>query len=140
MRGWFLMRSAVAGCAHAAECFVIDKRGLGRMLAADRALRIFADLQNAHVVLVRHGVEVNHLAYQRSSRTDDQLDRLERLDRSNQARNRAEHASFGARGRHIRWRRLGINASVAGASLVRIEDRGVALEAEDRAIHQWPFS
>src|SRR5882757_8121454 len=129
------MRIAVAaGCAHAAECFVIDKRSLGWMLAADRALRIFADLQNAHVVLVRQGVEVNHLAYQRSSRTDDQFYRLERLDRSDESRHRAQHARLRARRRHVRRRRLGIKASIAGSALVRIEDRGVALEAKDRSV------
>src|SRR5215469_10793312 len=45
-----------------AERLVVDQPLLRRMLAADRALRILADLQDTHVVLVRQRVEVDHLA------------------------------------------------------------------------------
>src|SRR5277367_5436553 len=67
---WFSMRRSIGRRAETAERFVVDKLGLRRMLAADGALRVFADFQNAHVVLVRQRVEVDHLADQRSSRAD----------------------------------------------------------------------
>src|SRR5271156_5089639 len=76
----FGMRRSIRGRAETAESFVVDQPGLRGMFAADGAFRVFADFQDAHVVLVRQRVEVNHLADQRNSRADYQLDRLARLD------------------------------------------------------------
>src|SRR3984885_1997105 len=98
------------------------------MLAADGAFRVFADFQNAHVVLVRQRVEVDHLADQRSACPDYQLDRLERSDRSDETWNRAEYTSLRARRRHVRRRRLRIQASVARSAFGRVENRRVAFE------------
>src|ERR1035437_9262761 len=69
-------------------------------------------------------------------RANYQLDRLERFDRSDQSRKRAEHAGLRARRRHFRRRRLGIQASVTRSAFGRVKNRRVALEAENRAVHQ----
>ena len=55
---------------------------------------------------------------QRLADAEDQLHRLGRLNRADDAGQHAEHAALGA-ARHEAWRRrLGIQAAVAGPSLV----------------------
>ena len=66
--------------------------------------------------------------------SDAELQRLVRLQRADDARQHAEHAAFGAARCELGRRRLREEAAVA-RTLVRLEDRHLALEAEDRAVH-----
>ncbi len=72
-------------------------------------------------------------ADQRVADAEHELQRLGRLERADDARQDAEHAASAARRRELRRRRLGEEAAVAGA-LLGLEDRELALEAEDRAV------
>src|SRR5271154_2492539 len=59
-----------------AEGLIIDEFGLGRMLAADRAIGVAPNLQDSPVVL-RQRVEVDHPSDQRFARANQKLDRFE---------------------------------------------------------------
>ena len=61
----------------------------------------------------------------------DQLDHLDRLEQAHHAGQHAEHAGGAARRRQLGRRRSRVEAAVARA-LVGVEDRQLALEAEDR--------
>src|SRR5581483_918999 len=89
-----VLSPAAVGGSEPAERLVIDKPPLRGILAADRALRVLADLQNSHIVVIRQRVKINHPADKRMARAEQELDRLERLDRSDKARKRAQHPGF----------------------------------------------
>ena len=65
---------------------------------------------------------------------EQQLERLGRLQRAHDAGQHAEHAALGARRRQLGRRRLREEAAVARA-LVGLEHGQLALEAEDRGVH-----
>src|SRR5438445_1510663 len=67
----------------AAELVVVDQFGHSRVGAADRALRIFAQLQRAEAHA--QGVDQEKSADQRLTDAKDQLDRLGALDHADQA-------------------------------------------------------
>ena len=117
----------------AAERVVVDQPGDGRVLAAERAVRVLADLQLA--VLHLEGVVDHQPADQRVADAGEQLDRLVDLDRADAGAEHAEHAALGAARDHARRRRLGVEAAVAGRVVGegRREHRGLAVEAVDRA-------
>ena len=121
----------------AAERLVVDQPGLERdlrVLAADRALGVLADLDRA--VLHLQGVVDHQPADQRVADAGDQLDRLGDLDRADRRAQHAEHAALGARRHHAGRRGLGVEAAVAGRPpCVGPEDRRLAVEAVDRAPH-----
>ena len=79
-------------------------------------------------------VEQDQAADRGLADAEQQLERLARLQRAHDARQHAEHAALGARRRELGRRRLREEAAVARA-LVRLEDRELALEAEDRGVH-----
>ena len=56
------------------------------------------------------------------------------MDHADHARQYSEHAAFSAARHKPRRRRLGIQAAIARA-LLRVEDRRLTLEPEDRAVH-----
>ena len=124
---------AVARRHSAAEALVVDQVGHRRVIAAYHAVRIAAQLQNAHVH--GHRVELDHAADERLARAENQLDRFECLHAANQARQHAEHARLGAARRRSGRRWLGEQAAIAGP-LLRVEHARLAFELEDRAIHQ----
>src|SRR4029453_9336319 len=64
--------------SQAAECLVVDELGDGGVLAADRAVRVPAHLDDREVHLER--VEDQEPTDQRIADVGDQLDRLRRLD------------------------------------------------------------
>src|SRR5262245_21469279 len=130
------LRTGAVGGGKSAECLVVDESLLGRMLTAYRAVWIFANLQNSHVVAVGQRVEIHNLADQRMARVEQHLDRFQRLDRSDQSRQRAQHSRLGARRRHVGRRRFGIEASIARSALRGVINGGLAFEAEDCAIDQ----
>ena len=114
-----------------AELLVVDERGHGRVGAADRAIRILPELQLAEFHAER---VIDHEAPdQRLTDAGDELDRLGRLDDADDARQHAQHAAFSAARHQTGWRRLRIEAAIAGAVLGR-EHRGLTFEAEDRAV------
>src|SRR5580658_1335338 len=102
------------------------------MSAAERALRIFAQLEFAEA----HGerVEEQQTAHERFTDADDELQRLGRLNRADDSGKHAEHAAFGARGDEARRRRLWIQAAIAGAIGIT-EDGYLAFEAENGAVN-----
>ena len=65
-----------------------------------------------------------------------QLDRLGRLDRADHAGQHAEHAALGARRHRAGRRRRREEAPVARRLLAGHEDRCLALELIDRAVHE----
>src|SRR6201989_1194992 len=77
----------------------------------------------------------DHRADERLADAEAELERLARLERADDPRQDAEHATFGAARRELRRRRLREEAAVAGA-LVRLEHRGLPLEAVDRAVDE----
>src|ERR1051326_7108457 len=79
--------------------------------AADRAIRIFSDLQLAELHCQR--VEQNQPSDQRVSFSEDQLDGFRRLHGSYQARKNAEYATLGAAWNQAGRRRFGIKAAIA---------------------------
>ena len=117
--------------AHPAESLVVDQLGDGGPLAADRTARILGEAELVELHL--QGVEVEEASDQRLADPGEQLQRLGRLDHRDEAGEHAEHAALGAVGHRARRRRLGEEAAVAGPA-PRVEDRGLAVEAEDRAV------
>ena len=101
--------------------------------AAGRAVRVAAHLElgEGH----RQGVVDQQAAGERVADAEQHLDGLVGLDVAHHAAEHAEHAGLAARGRHVRRRRLGEEAAVAGA-LVGQEHRRVALEAQDARVDQ----
>src|ERR1700675_3768973 len=106
--------------AQVAELLVVNQLMDGRLVPAHRAGRIALEIQGRD--LIRQGVEAEKLAGQSLAFAEDELDRLQRLDRPDEPRQDAEHAGLRARGRHLRWGRLGVEAAVA-RSLARIKNR-----------------
>src|SRR6185503_12915933 len=103
-----------------------------RALPADRAVGIAAERDLGERALER--VEHLQAADERIPNAERELQRLVGLERADHAREDAEDAAFGAARCELRRRRLWKEAAVAGA-LVRLEDGHLALEAEDRAVH-----
>src|SRR5215813_4424504 len=102
------------------------------MVAADRAIRVLAQLQFAEAQAP--GVEQKQPIDHDIGRAENDLNRLVRLDRADDARQHSEHSAFGT-GRHQSgWRRLRIKAAIARATLGP-EDTGLALETKDRAVN-----
>src|SRR3989475_1685183 len=114
-----------------AELFVIDKL-LDRWIGtANRAFGVLPQLELAELHPER--VEHEEPADERVAPAEEELDRLDRLNRSDDAREDAEHAAFRARRHEARWRWRCVQTAITGASR-GIEDAGLALEAEDRAV------
>src|SRR2546430_10169015 len=65
---------------------------------------------------------------------DDQLDRFQRLQRTDDSRQHAEHAALGARWYEVGRRRLRVEPPIA-RSLLRVEDRDLTVESENRAVN-----
>ena len=103
-----------------------------RVLAAERAVRVLADLDLAVGHLQR--VVDHQPADQRLADAGEQLDRLGDLDRADRRAQHAEHAALGAGRDHAGRRRLRVEAAVARAVLGP-EHAGLAVEAVDRAPH-----
>ena len=123
------MRTVVIG---GAELHVVDVLGDRRVVPADRALGIATDRDLGE--RGRERVEEQQPPDQRVADAERQLERLVRLQRADHAGQHAEDAALGAARRQLGRRRLREQAAVARA-LVRLEDRRLALEAEDRAVH-----
>src|SRR6185436_17358266 len=117
------------------ELVVIDELDvLGPLaLAAHRALRIARTLELAE--LHRQSVEVQLAPRQRLALAQQHLDRLGRLQRADDAAEHAQHARLLARRRHVRGRRLRVEATVAG-TFERQERGHRPLEAIDAAVDQ----
>ena len=99
---------------------------------ADGAVRVAAQPH-----LVERGVErveEDQPADRRLADVEQQLQGLVRLQRAHDAGQHAEHSALGARRRELGRGRLREEAAVARA-LERLEDRELALEAEDRGVH-----
>src|SRR6478736_2898302 len=117
----------------AAEGVVVDETGDCRVVTAQRAVRVLADLELAPLQL--EGVVDDELADGRVTDAGDQLDRLVDLDRADAGAQDAEHAALGAAGDHARRRGLGVEAAVARGVVGqgRREDGRLAVKAVDRA-------
>src|SRR3954452_21516103 len=96
----------------AAEVLVVlEQVGDGRVLAAERAVRVLADLDLA--VLHLQGVVDHQLADQRLTDAGQELDRLVDLDGSDRGAQHTQDTALGARRNHARRRRLRVEAAVA---------------------------
>ncbi len=102
------------------------------MLAAHRAIRIFAQLQLAKL----HGqrIEQQQATDKAVAAPQNQLDRLHGLNRADDPRQYAEHAALRARRDEPRRRRLGIQAAVA-RPFRHAEHGYLPFEAKNRAVH-----
>src|SRR5690606_33383 len=116
---------------HAAKLFVIDQLRNGRVLTANGAVRVLAQLY--FVELHRQGIIQQQPSIEGLANAQNQLDRFRRLQRSNRARQNAQRAALRAAWHQARRGRLGEEAAVA-RSFLGVEDRYLALEAEDAAI------
>src|SRR5215470_2641962 len=103
----------------------------GRVLAAERTLRIPSELHLAHAHA--EGVIRHEAPDERLPDPEEKLHGLSRLYHSDHAWERAQDPGLASGGNEARWRWRGIEAAVAGA-LVRREDRGHAFELENRAV------
>src|SRR5918994_404076 len=115
----------------AAELLVVDELGDGRVLAADGAVGVLAELHlaEAHV----QGVVEQKPSDERLADPEYELDGLGSLDGSDGAGKDAEHPALRAARYEPRRRRLGLEATVARAFL-SVEHARLALEAEDGAV------
>src|SRR5437667_5009280 len=98
------------------------------MIAANRALRILAQLQLAEAHPQR--VVKQQPADQRLADPQDELYSFGCLDQSDGARQDSQHAALGAARHQARRWRLWIQAAVARPALIG-EHRGLPFEAED---------
>ena len=114
-----------------AELDVVDVVGDGRVVAADRALGVAAEADLRELRLER--VEEEQAADERLADPERELQRLVGLERADDPGQDAEDAALGAARGQLRRRRLREEAAVA-RPLLRLEDRRLALEAEDRAV------
>src|SRR4051794_19604294 len=101
------------------------------MLAADRALRIAAQLDL--VELGGERVEQQQAADEWIADPERELQRLVRLQRADHARQHPEHPALRARRRELRRGRRGEETAVAGAD-TGLEDGDLSFEAVDRAV------
>ena len=125
-----------AGCARRwrstpQNCVVVDELVDRRMVAADRALGIAAQLQLAEAHLQR--VVQEQPADERLAGSENQLDRFGGLDDADDARQDAQHAALGAARHQSRRRRLRVQAAIARAALDREHGR-LPVEPEDAAV------
>src|ERR1700722_3289851 len=102
------------------------------MLAAHRAIRIFAQLQFAEFHSKR--IKEQQTSGETVAFAQNQLDRFHCLDRSDDPWQNSEYAAFGAGRNESRRRWFGVKAAVA-RTVGHAEDGDLSLEAEDRAIH-----
>src|SRR5208283_3304305 len=93
----------------AAELLIIDQLGDGRLVAADRASRIAADLELTEAHLQR--IIKHQPADQRLALAEDQLDRFSRLDAADETRKDAQHPTLSTARHFPRRRRLRIEAA-----------------------------
>src|SRR6266542_982924 len=115
-----------------AELLVVDQLGDGRVLAADRALRVLANADVLEGQLQR--VVDEQPPDQRVADAGDELDRLVGLDRADRGAEHAEHAALGAGGNHAGRGRLGVQAAVA-RPVLGPEHARLPVETIDRAPH-----
>ena len=116
-----------------AELDVVDVLGDRRVVAADRAVGVAA-----HRDLVERRperVEEEQSPGERVAAAEDELERLVRLERADDPGQHAEDAALRAARRELGRRRLREEAAVARAARRGVEHRDLALEAEDRAVH-----
>ncbi len=115
-----------------AELDVVDVLGDRRVVAANRALRVAADRDLVPRRVER--VEEQQATGKGLARAEHELERLGGLHRADDAGQHAEHAALGAARGELRRRRGGVEAAVARA-VAGMEDRHLALEPVDRAVH-----
>src|SRR3712207_5802536 len=113
----------------AAELLVVDELCDRRVLAADRAVRVLAQLHLAEAHA--EGVVEQEASDQGLPDPEYELDGLGGLDRAYSARQYPEHPALGAARDEAGGRRLGVEAAVA-RSLFGVEHARLALEAENR--------
>src|SRR5215217_92194 len=115
----------------AAELLVVDELGHGRVLAADGAVGVLAELHLAEAHA--QGVVEQKPSDERLADPEYELDGLGGLDGSDGTGEDAEHPALRAARYESRGRRLGIQAAIARAFL-GVEHARLALEAEDGAV------
>src|SRR5207302_1832929 len=76
----------------AAKSFVVDRRSDAGPLAANRAVRVAAQIEFAEFHFQR--VEMDHAADQGLADAKKKLERLDRLDRSDNSRQHTKNAGF----------------------------------------------
>jgi hypothetical protein len=116
----------------AAEDFVVDEFLDGRMVAADGALGVAAELELAELHV--EGVEEHEASGEGGAFAEGDLQNFGGLDAADDAREDAEDAAFRAAGNHAGWRGFGIEAAIAGSAKVRSEDAGLAFKTENGTV------
>jgi hypothetical protein len=110
-----------------------DRLGFGlARLPANRALWIAPHANLGEPSALR--VEREKTSDERIAIADDELQGLVCLNSSDDSREHAQDTGLASSGGQLRGRRLGIEASIAGA-LERHERRSHALETKDGAVH-----
>src|SRR2546430_1220417 len=117
-----------------AEALIVDVIGDRWVLAADRAVRIATEMDLAKAFLERVVEKVTTDEW--LTDPEQQLDRLRGLKRADDSGQNAENPGLRARRRELGGRWLGKEAAVA-RTLEGLEDRDLALEAEDGSMHDW---
>src|SRR5215213_268946 len=119
------------GLRDAAELLVVDELRNRRVLAADRAVQILAELHLAEA----HAQSIieEEPSDERLADPEYELDSLRGLDGPDGAGKDAEHPTLSAAGYEPRRRRLGIEAAVARTFRGK-EHARLAFEAEDGAV------
>src|ERR1700730_14098597 len=115
--------------------FVVDERMHRRVLAAERACLVLAQLElaEAHILAFEQQVAADH----RLADVQEVLDRLERHHAADDPGQDSEHACFGAALHRSRRRRLGEQAAVAARALRGVEQGEPSLEPEDASVDEW---
>lgn len=111
---------------HAAEAFVVDGFGDGRVGAADGAFGVAAKGEGAEAH--GQGVHVQEFAEERGADAGDEFDGFQSLHGADHAGEDAEDAAFGATGDEAGFGWHGRHAAIAGATEVRGEHGDLAVE------------
>ena len=117
----------------ATECFVVDKFGDGRLVAAEGAVGVAADFDGAE----GHIQSVNEQQPTGEGFADAQyeLGGLGCLNAADHTGEHTENASLGAARHFTRRRRSGEEAAVAALS--RHVHGRLPIEQQDTAVHEW---
>ncbi len=117
--------------ANAAKLVVVYQLRHCRMRAANRALRILAQLEFTEF----HPERVNQQqpSNERFAHSKNQLDHFSSLHHADQPGENAEHSAFRARRHQPRWWRLRIETAVAWA-ILRRENAGLPFKPENRSV------
>src|SRR6516164_7350815 len=107
------------------------------MFTTERTLRVAPQFELAEFHV--QGIIQQQAVQQRRAGTERQFEYLGGLDQSDNPRQYPQNPAFSATGNQPRWRRFGIEATVARSAQMWREYGRLAFESENRAVHIWLF-